>query len=173
MREAPLLKDWQGLLEKQIDTLGLRLKENELLQTIRLCEETIYEMEPAYIFVRDQRSTVQDWLSEFRRLYNVRFRKEAPVLSAQELQSEEILDSPQRRKTEVRKVALELGSPGEEITDQTLLDALIARGKRFIAENPRATISTILVGFKEEFEKVEGKRGTFRRKIKEVQETFL
>ena len=164
MSEIPLLKDWQWSLGRQID--NHRLNEDDLLSIIRLCEETLYEIEPPYIFVRDQRSVVQDWLNEFRRFYLTRFRKEAPVLSMEELQSEEVLDSPQRRKAEVRRVALDLAGPNQEVTDQAVLDELKAAGKRFIAENPTATISTILVGFKAEFEKVEGVRGRFRRKIK-------
>lgn len=171
MSEIPPLKDWQGPLEKRIDTSSL--KEDDLLETIRLCELALYDLEPAYIFVRDQRSIVTEWLTELRRWYLIRSKKEAPILSAEELQSEEILDSPQRRKAEVRRAALELAGPNEEVTDQAVLDELKARGKRFVADNPTATVSTILVGFKAEFEKVEGVRGRFRRKNKEVQEVFL
>lgn len=161
MSELPKLKDWQGPLAQAIDRL--RLKEDDLLAVIRLCQEALYDIELAYIYVRDQRSTITDWLNEVGRLYLIRFKKEVPILTKEQLQSEEILDSPQRRKTEVRKVALELGGPGMEVTDQLVLDTLMARGKRFIAHNPKATISTILVGFKSHFEKVEGKRGTFKR----------
>jgi len=164
MKENLYIKDWRKTLEQQIE--GLRHNEEELLKIIQLCQEALSEMEPAYTFVRDQRGEIEDWLNEFKRLYVIRFKHDPQVLARKELQwSEEILDTPERRKSEVRKIALEIGSPGVEITDQTVLDELVSRGKRFIAENPKATISTILVGFKEEFTKVEGKRGTFRKRF--------
>jgi len=170
MSRAPQLKDWREVLERQIDNFSQR--ETELLALIRLCEETLYDMEPAYIYVRDQRGVIQDWREGYRRLYITRFGKEPPILSREELQSEEVLDSTERRKTEVRRMALELtGNPGEEITDQAVLDALTASGRRFIAENPKATVSTILNGFKSKFEKVEGTRGVFKRRASEEQDT--
>lgn len=163
MSEIPPLKDWQRKLEGEINNSNQG--EVGILSIIRLCEQTYYAMEPAYIYVRDQRETVNQWLDEYRRLYFIRFKKNAPVLDRKESLSEEVLDSPTRRRTEVRSVVLELAAPGEEITDQAVLDELRMKGKRFIANNPKATVSTILFGFKSEFEKVEGKRGTFRRRI--------
>jgi len=159
------LKDWRENLEHRID--NFRQNEEELLKVIQLCQGTLFEMEPTYIFVRDQRSAIEEWLNEFRRLYVTRFRHDPQDLTRKELQwSEEILDTPQRRKSEVRKIALELGqSAGNDVTDQMVLDELMSRGRRFVAENPKATISTILGGFKEKFTKVEGKRGVFRKRF--------
>ena len=162
MSQPPQLQNWQMNLEHQIDQFDQT--KVGLQSIIRLCEVAIYAMEPAYVYIRDQRSTVQEWLTEYRRLHVIRFRKEAPVLNIDEIQSEQVLDSPRLRKTQVRNMALELGASREEITDELVLDALRARGKRFIAKNPKAVVSTILSGFKLEFEKVEGKRGTFKRR---------
>lgn len=162
MPDIPQVKDWASQLQREIDKLPIN--EDGLMKAIQRCEETAFELEPAYRYIRDQRDEVADLEQGLRRLYLTRYRKEVPARSRDELQSEEILDSPERRKNEVRRVAVELAPPGQEITDEQIFEELTARGKRFIAENPKATISTILVGFKSEFEKVEGARGAFKRR---------
>lgn len=162
MTDIPQTRDWVAPIRRRID--NFILKEDEHLKFIRLCEETGSEIEAVYSFVRDQREIVAQLLNEYRRIYFTLYNKDAPTHTREELQSsEEILDSPERRKNEVRMLSVELAAPGQEITDEQVLDALKDSGKRLIADNPRATISTILWGFKSEFEKVPKKRSTFRR----------
>ena len=75
-----------------------------------------------------------------------------------------ILDTPEHRKQAIRDVALSLTKPGDDVSDEAVLEELKRRGMRIEAANPTAAISTILNGFKPEFEKVQGKRGIFKRK---------
>ncbi len=159
---VPPLKHWQTSLETQINSMGQ--SEIELLAIISLCEETLREIEPSYVFIRDQRQSTQELVNQFRRLYLTRFKKEAPVVPAEALLDEMVLDSPESRKVAVIKAALDLADPGEEISDQDVLNMLKAEGKRFVADKPTSVVSTILNGFKSEFEKVEGKRGVFKRR---------
>ena len=63
----------------------------------------------------------------------------------------------------VRDVALSMTKVGDTVSYEGILEELKRRGMKLVANNPNATISTILNGFKPEFSKVEGKRGTFQR----------
>jgi hypothetical protein len=49
------------------------------------------------------------------------------------------------------------------VSDEAVLEELKRRGMKIDASNPTATISTVLHGFKPQFEKVQGKRGVFTR----------
>ena len=81
---------------------------------------------------------------------------EAPI-------KEVFLDTPESRKQAIREVALSITELGDEISDEAVLEELKRRGMKIDLINPTATISTILNGFKPQFEKVQGKRGLFRR----------
>lgn len=154
------LKDWFGVLGTQLD--GLYWTKEGMLQGIHLCEETLAEIVSAYAFILDQKLRMEGLLKSYRALYKTMHGSEAPRFTREGLESEEVLDSPESRVEEVRMVALELAEhPGQEVTDQAVLDALLVKGKKFIATNPRATVSTILYGFKTDFVKV--KRSTFKR----------
>jgi len=61
-------------------------------------------------------------------------------------------------------VALSITNPGDDISDEAVLEELQRRGMKIDGFNPTAIISTILNGFKPQFEKIEGKRGVFRRR---------
>jgi hypothetical protein len=74
-----------------------------------------------------------------------------------------LLDTPERRKQAIREVALSITKPGDDVSDEAVLEELRRRWMRINAPNPTAIISTILRGFKPQFEKVLGKRGVFRR----------
>jgi len=60
-------------------------------------------------------------------------------------------------------VALSITKLGDNVSDEAVLEELKHRGIKIDAANPTAVISTILHGFKPQFEKVQGKRGIFRR----------
>jgi hypothetical protein len=59
---------------------------------------------------------------------------------------------------------LSVTEPGGEVMDEVILEELRRRGLRIDMPNPTAAISTILNGFKPQFEKVQGKRGIFKRR---------
>ena len=62
-----------------------------------------------------------------------------------------------------RLSALSMTEPGDDVSDEAVLEELKRRGMKIDAANPTATISTILHGFKSQFEKVQGTRGVFKR----------
>jgi hypothetical protein len=105
------------------------------------------------------------------------FRREKPAVSpppaaakeeVSQLERQEVLpDTPESRRRMVRDVALSLTKPGEMIKDKAIVEEIKRQGLKLSAKNPTAMVSTILNGFRVEFEKVEGKRGVFRRKSEE------
>ena len=82
--------------------------------------------------------------------------EEAPII-------EVLLDTPEPRKQAIREVALSITNPGDDVSDETVLEELKRRGMKIDTANPTATISTILNGFKPQFKKIQDKRGVFRR----------
>lgn len=165
MIELPKLKDWKTSIEDQLKGIGY--SEEELLRIVYLCEDYIAEMTPALKWVNIQNSFLQQILGNFRNQYTIRFGKDVPPRPKEALVSEVLLDDPNSRKRVVREVALAIAKPGDEVSDETVLEELKCRGMRLVADNPTATISTILNGFKTEFEKVKEKRGVFKRIVRQ------
>jgi hypothetical protein len=161
MAKPPVLRDWKGLVEDQMGTAGY--KEDDILKMAYACEDYIAEIQPAIKWVNVQNSFLQQILGNFRDQYALRFGKEIPPRPTEMLVSEVPLDTPERRKQAVREVALAMTKPGDNISDEAILEELKHRGMKLIADNPTATISTILHGFKPQFSKIEGKRGVFKR----------
>lgn len=162
MAKLPVLKDWKGLVENQMQTAGY--KEDDILKIAYACEDYIAEIQPAIKWVNDQNSFLQQISGNFRTQYAVRFGKEIPPRPTEMLVSEVPLDTPEHRKQVVREVVLAITKPGDNVSDEMILEELKRRGMKLIAGNPTATISTILHGFKSQFTKVEGKRGVFKRR---------
>jgi hypothetical protein len=162
MFELPVLKDWKGLLEKQINSVGH--SEEDLLKVIRLGEDFSDEVRLVGQWFNQQAAYVNMIVSQFSQMYTGRFNKQVPPRPQKELPSEILLDTPEHRKKIVREVALSMTKPGDDVTDEAVLEELKRRGMNLVANNPTATISTILHGFKPQFEKVPGKRGVFRRR---------
>jgi len=100
----------------------------------------------------------------FNDMYFTRFNKQPPPRPTETPVKEVLLDSPELRKQAIRQVALSLTEPGNDVSDEAILEELKRRGMKIDLANPTATISTVLRGFKPQFEKVEGKRGIFIRR---------
>jgi hypothetical protein len=162
MSKLPLLKHWKGLLEDRIGSVGHG--EEDLLKVIRLGEDFSDEIRVVSQWFNQQAVYVSMIVSQFSQMYAGRFNKQVPPRPPKEVTSEILLDSPEDRKKMVREVALAMTKPGDTISDEALLEELRRRGMRLAANNPTATISTILHGFKPRFEKVKGKRGMFVRR---------
>jgi len=160
--ELPELKDWKDTLNRLIEKKGQ--SQEDLLEVIHQCHRALNDMRPAFDFVRGQHSDIEGWKTHYSQLYSFRFREDPPALSLSELSAQEFLETPESRKKVVREIALSLTSPGMDIGDNDVLNALQERRQQLVARNPVATISTILNGYKSHFEKVEGKRGVFRRR---------
>ena len=99
----------------------------------------------------------------FHDMYLTRFNKQPQPRPTKTPIPEVLLDTPEIRKQTIREVALSITKPGNELSDEAVLGELKRRGMKIDLVNPTATISTILRGFRPQFEKVQGKRGVFRR----------
>jgi hypothetical protein len=162
MPKPPNLKDWKGELESLLETVSLR--KPDMVRVMHFAEALMEDMQPASNWLQDHRRWVSDLLANYQAMYRGRFHEEPPLRPKEERTGEILLDTPESRRQVIRGVALAISKPGEFITDEQVLEALKAQGKRLLADNPTATISTILNGYKSHFEKVEDKRGTFRRR---------
>ena len=164
MTKPPVLKDWKDRIENELAKTGYA--KEDILKILYQCEDYIEELQPAIKFVNEQSAFLGQILNLFRGMYATRFGSSPPSRPIEEsLISEVLLDTPERRKQAIREVALSMTKPGDELSDEAVLNELKRRGMKLDAQNPTATISTILHGFKPQFTKVEGKgkRGVFKR----------
>ena len=102
-------------------------------------------------------------MAVFNDMYFTRFNKQPPSHPTETPIAEILLDTPEIRKQTIREVALSITEPGNEVCDEAVMEELKRLGKKIDLINPTATISTVLRGFRPQFEKVQGKRGVFRR----------
>jgi hypothetical protein len=160
--EVPKLKNWKKQIEDQLQTVGYG--EDDLIKIIHLALDFQEETTKPYIWFSEQIQYLNQIAAEFRGIYITLFKKEPPPRPKKETVNEVILDTPESRKQTIREIAVSLTKPGETVSDETILSELKKRGMRLKADNQTATISTILFGFKAEFEKTE-KRGVYRRII--------
>jgi hypothetical protein len=163
MPKPPENEDWTAQLESLL-LVNPGHSKDEIERLIHGCQALLEQMQPAIVWVDEQRRAVNDAYVGYQTLYRGRFRQEPPPRRADERVTEIRLDTPESRRQTIRDTALALAKPGEEITDKQVLDALKAQGQRIVAANPTATISTILNGFGTHFEKVKDKRGVFKRR---------
>lgn len=161
MADIPVLKDWKTLVQEQLNKTGH--DEADILKTIHMCEDHIGEIQPIGRWVGQQQSFVTQIHRSLSEMYITMFDKQPPPRPKEAPITEVLLDTPERRKQAIRDVALWVTKPGDEVGDEAVLEELKRRGMKIESANPTATISTILNGFKPQFEKVQGKRGVFKR----------
>jgi hypothetical protein len=161
MKKIPELKDWKGLLEKRLNKVTYT--EEDILEVLYLCQDYLVEIQPAGQWVGQQQGFINQMQHIFNDMYFTRFNKQPPPRPSETPIPEVLLDSPEIRKQIIREVALSITKPGNEVSDEAVLAELKQLGKKLDLVNPTATISTILRGFRPQFEKVQGKRGVFRR----------
>ena len=162
MADIPALKDWRGLLERRLNKATYT--EEDILEILHLCQDYTVEVQPTAQWLGQQQGFINQMQRIFIDLYFTRFNKQPPPRLTETPVKEILLDTAEIRKQTIREVALAIIKPGFEVSDEAVLEELKRRGMKLIANNPTATISTILHGFKPQFEKVQGKRGVFRRK---------
>lgn len=166
--KPPLPKDWREQVENKIKDSGHGKK--DVLDIIWLAQELQDEMGPLYKWMSDQTQYLNGIAGEYMRIYMTRFSEQPPPRPQKEPSREILIDTPERRKEKVREVALAIAKPGDEINNEIILGEFKRQGMRLFANNPEATISTILNGFKSEFEKAKDektnklKKGVFKRK---------
>ena len=161
MEKIPELKDWRGLLEKRLNKVTYT--EEDILEVLYLCQDYLVEIQPAGQWVGQQQGFINQMQRIFNDMYSTRFNKQPPPRPNETPIPEILLDTPEIRKQIIREVALSITKPGNEVSDEAVLAELKQLGKKLDLVNPTATISTILRGFRPQFEKVQGKRGVFRR----------
>ena len=161
MSELPVLKDWKTLVEKQLNKSTYA--EADILKIIYICQDYLGEIQPAGQWIAQQEGFVRQIYRIFTDMYFTMFGKQPPPPPTEAPIKEVLLGSPESRKQAIREVALSITKPGDDVSDEAVLEELKRRGMKIDTFNPTATISTILNGFKPQFEKVQGKRGVFRR----------
>ena len=161
MLETPVLKDWKTLVEEQLNKAAYT--EADILKIIYMCQDYLGEIQPISRWVGQQQEFVGQMQRLFSEMYFTIFGKQPPPRPAETPIPEILLDTPERRKQAIREMALSITKLGNEVSDEVVLEELKRRGMKIDLVNPTATISTILNGFKPQFEKVQGKRGLFRR----------
>ena len=161
MAELPLLKEWKALVEKQLNESTYT--EADILRIIHMCQDYLGEIQPAGLWIEQQEGFVRKIYRIFTDMYFTMFEKQPPPPPTEAPIKEVLLGSPESRKQAIREVALSITKPGDDISDEAVFEELKRRGMKIDAFNPTATISTILNGFKPQFEKVQGKRGVLRR----------
>lgn len=161
MTEPPVLRNWRFLVESQLNKASYA--EDDILQIIYLCQDHLSEIQPISQWLGQQDGFVRQMSRNFIDMYFTMFGKQPPPRSTEAPIKEVLLDTPEHRKQAIRDVALSMTKPGDDVSDEAVLEELRRRGMKIDTSNPTAAISTILNGFKPQFEKVEGKRGVFRR----------
>jgi hypothetical protein len=165
--EAPELKFWKTEVEELLKSSGHA--ESDYEQIIHTAQDYMDELNVAAQFMQQQNTYLNQIISVYAGGYRTRFGKDAPPRPPKEIVNEILLNTAEVRKQTVREIALSLTKPGDTISDEAILGELHKRSMRFVGvHNQTATISTIVYGFKTEFEKTE-KRGVYRRKINQEQ----
>jgi hypothetical protein len=158
--KPPILEDWRDQLENKIKR-GKNEKE-DILEIIYLGQELLIKVNPASQWLAEQGQYLNGIVSDYLRIYFTRFREQPPPRPQKE-SPEILLDNPERRKQVVRDIAISITKVGDTVNYDRIFEELKRRGVKLVANNPNATISTILNGIKPQFSKVEGKKGIFLR----------
>ena len=162
MAEILALKNWRELLEKRLNKANYTQADME--EVLHLCQDFLIEMQSPSQFLGQQQGFINQMQRIFIDMYFTRFNRQPPPWPAETAAKELVLDTPEKRKQTIRDVALSITKPGVEVSDEVVLEELKRRGMKINAYNPTATISTVLRGFRPQFEKVKGKRGIFIRR---------
>ena len=153
----PQLNDWTADLNERIAT---QLQSKEGIATVlAMCDDALAEMQPAYDFASQQKDSLQTLRQNYSQLYLARFGE---LYASKSI--EIVLDTTESRREAVRGAALEVVDKYGLVTDQDVLDYLKREGKVLAGGNPKAIVSTILWGFKSQFEKVADMQGVFQYK---------
>ena len=161
MTEIPVLKDWKSIVEKQLNSGSY--SEADILKIIYMSQDHLSEIQPIMQWLGQQQGYATQVSRIFYDMYFTMFGKQPPARPKEAPIPEVLLDTTDVRKEAIRNIALAITKPGEEISDEKVLEELKHRGMRINMSNPTAAISTVLNGFKPQFKKVEGKRGLFIR----------
>ena len=161
----PDLKEWRESLQADLEEISN--KKTDILKILSICAKYNNEIQSVISWISDQAAFIEGIKRQYTQLYRIRFEEAPPLITEVSITPERLLRTPQERKRAVQDIALSISKPDSEISDKTVLEELTRRSMKLEAGNPNAVVSTILNGFTSEFEKVKGKSGTFKRKIRE------
>ena len=162
--EIPKLDNWKEKLQTDLECIGNR--KEDIQKIIQICMDYENQIDDASRWFGGQVNFVQQIKNQYWNLYQLRFNESPEVKKVEVKPNKIILHTKQERSIEVKKVAMELTRPGDEISSKVINDGLSNKGMELDADKPMAVISTIMWGYKEEFEQVKtkGKKGIFKRK---------
>jgi len=161
MSELPVLKDWRVIIEKQLGKAAYT--EKDIINILYMCQDYLGEIQPINQWIGQQQGFVNQMQRIFSEMYVAMFGKQPPPRPTEAPIPEVLLGTPEDRKRAIREVALSITKLGDDVSDEVVFEELMRRGMKIETANPTATISTVLNGFKPQFEKLQGKRGVFRR----------
>ena len=162
MKSETAFPDWADDVEKYWQATGNT--KYDLLKLIRYVENVSGQVDETFMYVRDQRTRILDILNNLAQLYKLRFQEELPPRTERDTPELTMLDTPEERSEAIREAALAIAMPGSDASIAAVLTFLSDHGMRIVASNPRATIASVLYQFSSEFERVQGRRGVFRRR---------
>ena len=139
MAKTPALKDWRGLLEKRLNKATYT--EEDILEILYLCQDYLVEIQPAGQWLGQQQGFINQMQRIFNDMYFTRFNKQPPPHPTETPVKEVLLDSPEFRKQAIRQVALSMTKPGNDVSDEAILEELKRRGMKIDLANPTATIN--------------------------------
>jgi uncharacterized protein Smg (DUF494 family) len=162
--EIPRLDNWKEKLQNDLESIGN--KREDIQRILDICDQYDHEIKNAFQWFSDQSSFIQQIKMQYFNLYQIRFNNPPEQEKIEAKTNKIILRTKKERSEMVKKIAMELASPGNEINCKQIYDELARRNIGLDAEKPTAVISTIMWGYKEEFEQVKakGKKGIFKRK---------
>ena len=162
MEDSTPIRQWRASLDKELEASSVFRKE-DLVRLIHKSQQSLEEIAAARVWLGEQERYVPSMYKALASLYRTRFNQEPPPRNRDEAGTEVVLDTTAKRVASIRRVALALAKPGEQVTDKQILDELQRRGLRLLATNPPATVSTVMCGFRSAFRKVPSKRSVFKR----------
>jgi uncharacterized protein with gpF-like domain len=162
--EIPKLDNWKEKLQIDLESIGN--KREDVQKIIEICDRYDHEIKEVFQWFSDQSDFVQQIKIQYFNLYQIRFNNPPQSEKTENKTNKIILHTKQEKRGEVRKIAIELTKSGEQISSKVIYDSLLNKGMDLDSEKPIAVISTIMWGYKEEFEqiKTKGKKGIFKRK---------
>jgi hypothetical protein len=162
-------KDWKRLLQDKLENTGN--KKEDVQSICDICDEYSVEIGSLMRYLSEQDNFVAGIKHQYSVIYNLRFGS-TPISHLNEPKKTEpkLLDNRKSRSQVIKEIALEVIKPGQETERNfTLIKELMKkRNLELVGGNPNAIISTILNGYVSEFEKVQGKKGVFKRKIADI-----
>ena len=157
----PILKDWKGLLQKDLETVGN--KKDDLLKVISLCDSYSKDIRLAMDYISANQAVINQIAEHYRQVNQLLYPDVQPQNAEQAIGNLLIeLDTPEKRKKQVVEVLKRLAtSPGGTVSAPDVNKTLEKNGYLLKGGNPNGIISTIIYR-QPGYEKVGG--GVFRKK---------